>query len=94
MPHTQKSDPNDWWYSKPTSKQEHSHLIMFWKIKGFPVKKWYPKTQELNNWMIKYKVNTMLMAEINTFWARIPANHQWSKRMNWSVATEQKKELA
>jgi hypothetical protein len=67
---------------------------MFWNIEGFPVKKWYPKTRELNDWIIKYKVNTMLMAEINTFWAHIPADHQWSKRMNGQLQRNKKTTLA
>jgi hypothetical protein len=67
---------------------------MFWNIKGFPVKKWYPKTQELHNWINKHRVNTMLMAEIKTFWARIPADHQWTKKMHGQLQQKEKTTLA
>jgi hypothetical protein len=67
---------------------------MFWNIKGFPVKNWHKKTRELNNWMIKYRINTMLMAEINTFWARLPADHQWSKQNAGQLQQNKKTSLA
>jgi hypothetical protein len=44
--------------------------------------------------MIKYKINTMLMAEINTFWARLPADHQWSKRNAGQLLRNRKTTLA
>jgi hypothetical protein len=32
--------------------------------------------------MEKWQLDTTMMAELNTFWARIPAEHQWSKRLD------------
>jgi hypothetical protein len=49
---------------------------MFWNIDGLPIKSWFRKTHELNNWIQKHKLNTLLVAEINTFGSRIPAEHQ------------------
>jgi hypothetical protein len=55
---------------------------MFMNIEGLPTKWWYRKTRNLIAWMEKHKLDTMLMAEINIFWASIPAEHQWSKRLD------------
>jgi hypothetical protein len=64
---------------------------MFWNIEGIPVKRWNSKTRELNDWMAKHKVDTMLKAEINTFWSRIPAEHQWHERNAGQLGNNKKK---
>jgi hypothetical protein len=94
-PQRSKSDPNDWWYSRPTTKHEHSHRISFWNIEGIPVKPWHSKTRELNaDGMKKYKLDTMLMAEINTFWSWVPVEHQWHKRNAGQLRNNKKTTLS
>jgi hypothetical protein len=67
---------------------------MFWNIEGIPVKRWHSKTRELNDWMAKHKVDTMLKAEINTFWSRIPAEHQWHERNAGQLRNNKKTTLS
>jgi hypothetical protein len=60
-------------------KTTDTHRVVFLNIGGLPTKKWYEKTKKLAEWIEKWKADTMLMAELNTYWARIPVEHQWSK---------------
>jgi hypothetical protein len=87
-------DSNDWWYAKLPTKTADIHQIVFLNLGGLLTKKWYNKTLLLAEWMEKWQADTTMMAELNTFWARIPAEHQWSERLDGGLRTGKRTKLA
>jgi hypothetical protein len=75
-------------------KTNDTHCLVFLNIRGLPTKKWYNKTKLLAEWIEKWKANTTLMAELNTYWAHILAEHQWSKQINGELRSGKRTKLA
>ena len=44
--------------------------------------------------MGKWQADTTLLAELNTYWARIPAEHQWSERVDGILRSGKQTKLA
>jgi hypothetical protein len=52
------------------------------------------QNKKLAEWIEKWNADTTLMAELNTYWARISAEHQWSKRLDGRLRSRKRTKLA